>query len=631
LIPKESLCSREIDLLWLGLRGEKHKMMDYVECRASNGGEEGFYDSDEILDVVNISNTSCGGDEIEEIQVLCEDGAGGFAHEGGSLCAENGGQSSLDFRLSLDHKMNTDQSLALPRSVSQSFSVDDFKLRQEFECDSCHHTHSLGCIGPYSGDLPLYGDEIATYRCGECGPDKLARFSFPSCRPWSAIAFVALVNLAIEVDGSSSPIDGTFHHLQTTVDNFVYTHFNSLCAGYTRNCWKSRLAAALNHLPSHFEHSPGQQGKGWWRVRYGAKYPTDQDIQSHIQQLQQQEQLVSPWGRRNRRGLHPPHLHPSHLPLPTSTAAVTAELLPPSSSSRNMKRQHQLSASKTREVRHHVDNKSSSYSYSSPSSSSSSPSMVVESSSPTRRRNLETDSSSSTELFDAHSTSSSNSTPRDDIDSNMSVQRTSVRKHRSESQIQRRRNLNRRSSIATRQGNATTTLEHMDVSFSSSSPATTTTTLADEWKLVKLGGQLAMNFVCRRLHNLTAEHFTASMIREYRLQFETGLAMCELAPSSINADNGISNSKFEPLEPVALSFNSNSSLPNRSSSIPRYSIDRNTTNAAAHVPLYTGNPGCTWGFSSLPNTMHSFVSIPHYMFPSFTGLAPHGNAWDQSR
>lgn len=199
-----------------------------------------------------------------------------------------------------------------------------------YTCHSCGVRYLYEEIGSVSTPMPLIGDERAQFSCAACvaksgaatrdggasgSSSTLARFDFPERRSWAEIAFVALTNLALMTDGCASPIDGTFHHLQSVVVNFIYQHYDILCTGYSRNCWKSHLATALNTLPSHFEHSEGQQGRGWWRLRYKAHYPTSRDKTLPVRS--QTASGASTW-RRNRR---PPH-RPSDdivLPLPVRT------------------------------------------------------------------------------------------------------------------------------------------------------------------------------------------------------------------------------------------------------------------------------------------------------------------------
>lgn len=158
-----------------------------------------------------------------------------------------------------------------------------------FQCAQCRSKFTLEELGTPSGGLPLYGDVKARLICGPCHAPPPSAFSlqstsspqaifkYPFKRPWIEIAFVALVNLAIQVDGDPSPVDGTYHRLFSNVYDFIYDHFDTLCYGYSRNCWKSHVASALTTLPSHFEHAEGQQGKGSWRLVRGAAYPTTLD------------------------------------------------------------------------------------------------------------------------------------------------------------------------------------------------------------------------------------------------------------------------------------------------------------------------------------------------------------------
>ena len=180
--------------------------------------------------------------------------------------------------------------------------------RMEFFCKNCKENFNLENMGPYDGEIPLYGDDKAEFVCSKCRGNysastssshekssscAMAAFIYPEKRPWAEVAFVALINLAIQYEGSPTPKDGTFYNLQSDVDTFIYQHFDTLCNGYPRNCWKSHLATALNMLPSHFEHAPGQQGKGWWRLREGAKYPTEKDKAV----ISREPSGHSPWSR----------------------------------------------------------------------------------------------------------------------------------------------------------------------------------------------------------------------------------------------------------------------------------------------------------------------------------------------
>lgn len=188
------------------------------------------------------------------------------------------------------------------RSSRRSTALN-LPLSDSYTCHCCLKKYLRSEIGSISTPFPLMGDERAIFTCQHCTSPKSesgsantsslsssssinqAKFTFPDKRAWAEVAFIVLTNLALLNDGCASPIDGTFHHLQSSVVNIIYHNYDILCTGYSRNCWKSHLATALNTLPSHFEHSEGQQGRGWWRLRYQARYPTEEDLKAAAKPL----------------------------------------------------------------------------------------------------------------------------------------------------------------------------------------------------------------------------------------------------------------------------------------------------------------------------------------------------------
>ena len=400
------------------------------------------------------------------------------------------------------------------------------------------------------------------------------------------IAYVALLNLAIETDGSPYPPDGTFHHLQSTVDNFIYTHFSTLCYGYTRNCWKSHLASALNRLPSHFEHAEGQQGKGWWRIRHGAKYPTQKDVPKEAPSPRTGE---SPWSRSRRSTASPI--------AATATKDTSFCMDPPSAPRSTSHRRHRHSSSSDGQHRTiatpRVSSSFSSSSTASTSSSSSSSSSSSTTTTATSKTLLRTSSasslSSSADRYHLSSRSSYSSSfpPSYGSTRDSPRQRTDQYTHSTSTPNLMRQ---QHSDVAAPQ-RETHLPPRMPSVFDSSGEAITaeigeSSVLEVEWsRVAQLGDSRALLYFQRTVCFNPSKCASPSFLKEVRIMCETALTMSELGSCT-----------------TTTSTRNNSRTPR---SQPRY------PNTGAHQSK--GYPGfATPSYPLLPSQSQSvFQSLPH--------------------
>jgi hypothetical protein len=68
-----------------------------------------------------------------------------------------------------------------------------------------------------------------------------------------------------------------FANLKTDLEPFAYCHFDVLCTGYSRNCWKTKFAQCLSTNEDYFQSSDGLRGKGMWRM-IDLKFPHNRPL-----------------------------------------------------------------------------------------------------------------------------------------------------------------------------------------------------------------------------------------------------------------------------------------------------------------------------------------------------------------
>lgn len=256
----------------------------------------------------------------------------------GATGAENSSRTTpsdpLIIRLPMSATTSTAQE-EVPRQVSAPLAAPSTTQGVVFEAlarshsdPSCasHGDPSSARVGP----VPTHGiyKPEADIRSIRPRASK-AQFETPSQRPWIQVAYIALLNLALLNEGWPTTGPGEFYHLQTTVTKFVYEHFDLLCAGHARNCWKSNLAQILSAHPDIFEHEQGQQGKGWWRLHSTAPDLMKADgvrSSTMVSKVQVASKSAPP---RVRPPVTPTSSEPAVTrPLPTPTSQGTLDVSP---------------------------------------------------------------------------------------------------------------------------------------------------------------------------------------------------------------------------------------------------------------------------------------------------------------
>lgn len=460
-----------------------------VDIEELSGGEE----MDEW------SNQACA-EEEEQSELSVDDDAIHIAtpnpNQSTDTLPTEDSQATQPLEPSLRVKTEEDADGAEEDSIKWISSSKELSPATFYKCCNCSTEYHLDAIGPVDGDIPLFGDVKARFWCSTCQalrPSRLAAadpsalssslikavFEFPDKRPWTEIAFVALTNLARQTDKYIvEPEERTFHHFQSTVVQFIYAHFSSLCSGYTRNCWKTHLATAMNTLPSHFEHSEGQQGRGWWRLKLGAQYPTEDDVLLPPRPLPASQ---SPW-RRNSRHLNVDSNDKSLPVVPASARAHRKRTY--SEACLSMSSRDESSDSVSTAANEASD---SSYGSSSQTSGDTTPRYSVprHKKSATTRPSLE--SSQSTDSKHRAAAPSS------------STSETSIRPK-----------------------------ARRDLSEYLISSLTPKPTQFQEWLEVESRGPFAAQYVRSRLAHLPREKITAKAIRELRMAYDAAASMAEL-------------------------------------------------------------------------------------------------------